>query len=275
MALKTSGRAFVGLTRCPGGTPNRETPDFTTMTGLMSARLRATRENLRGLPIDSRYSPTASVESSSIQYCMRSLPETSTRLPAETKVEMPRFRRAAEASTAMPRAPDWANRPSRPCGGSVGAREALSRTAGSLLMMPKELGPTTRIPDPRARRTSSAWSRAPVLALLCEPARDDEQREDSGLGALVDHVEHRVRRDGDEGEVHRPRHGAHRRVRRTASEGAHVRVDGVDRAGEAGVEKPVEELAADRLLATTGADERDGPRVEQGPNAQRLRAVLA
>ena len=38
----------------PGGTPKRDTPDFTTMTGLMRARLRATRENLRGLPIDSR-----------------------------------------------------------------------------------------------------------------------------------------------------------------------------------------------------------------------------
>ena len=169
MALKTSGRAFVGRTRCPGGTPNRETPDLTTMTGLMSARFRATRENLRGLPIDSRYRPTASVESSSIQYCMRSFPETSTRLPADAKVEMPRFRRAAEARTAMPSAPDWAKRPSRPCGGSVGAREALSRTAGSLLMIPKELGPTTRIPDPRARRTSSAWSRAPSVPSSANP----------------------------------------------------------------------------------------------------------
>ena len=38
----------------PRGTPKRDTPDFTTMTGLMRARLRAIRENLRGLPIDSR-----------------------------------------------------------------------------------------------------------------------------------------------------------------------------------------------------------------------------
>ena len=66
---------------------------------------------------------------------------------------MPRLRRAAEASTAMPSAPDCANRPSRPCGGSVGASEALSRTSGSLLISPKELGPTTRMPAPRARRT--------------------------------------------------------------------------------------------------------------------------
>ena len=54
IAENTSGRALVRRTRWPGGTPKRETPDFTTMTGLMRARLRAIRENLRGLPIDSR-----------------------------------------------------------------------------------------------------------------------------------------------------------------------------------------------------------------------------
>ena len=48
----------AGLGACAPGGPaarrRRETPDFTTMTGLISARLRAMRENLRGLPIDSR-----------------------------------------------------------------------------------------------------------------------------------------------------------------------------------------------------------------------------
>ncbi len=54
IAENTSGRALVARTRWPGGTPNRLTPDLTTMTGLIVARLRAIRENLRGLPIDSR-----------------------------------------------------------------------------------------------------------------------------------------------------------------------------------------------------------------------------
>ena len=49
-----AGRAFVGRTRCPGGAPKLDTPDRTTMTGFVTARLRAMRENLRGLPIDSR-----------------------------------------------------------------------------------------------------------------------------------------------------------------------------------------------------------------------------
>ena len=46
-------------------------------------------------------------------------------------------------------------------GGMSGDSDALSDRAGSVLMRPKELGPTIRIPDPRARRTSSAWSSSP------------------------------------------------------------------------------------------------------------------
>ncbi len=109
------------------------------------------------------------MESSSIQYCMKSLPDTSTRLPADPNVEMPRLRRAADARTAMPRAPDWANSPNLPRGGTTGASEALRLTAASVLMIPKEFGPTTRIPAPRARRTSSAWSRAPSRPSSAKP----------------------------------------------------------------------------------------------------------
>ncbi len=38
----------------PGGTPNVDRPDFTTMTGLERESRRAMRENLRGLPMLSR-----------------------------------------------------------------------------------------------------------------------------------------------------------------------------------------------------------------------------
>ena len=55
-------------------------------------RVRASRANLRGLPKLSRYSSTTSVAGSVSQYCSRSLPETSARLPAETKVDSPRPR---------------------------------------------------------------------------------------------------------------------------------------------------------------------------------------
>lgn len=43
-------------------------------------------------------------------------------------------------------APDWAKRPIRPGRGISGAREALSRTSGEVLMIPKALGPMIRMP---------------------------------------------------------------------------------------------------------------------------------
>ncbi|CPU67977.1 Uncharacterised protein [Mycobacteroides abscessus] len=46
--------ARVERTACPGGTTGPERPAVTTTTGLTDARRRAMRENLRGLPMDSR-----------------------------------------------------------------------------------------------------------------------------------------------------------------------------------------------------------------------------
>ena len=128
------------------------------------------RENLRGLPIDSRYSPTTEVFASSIQYCMRSLPDTSARLPEFAKTDRPNPRRAAEARMATPRAPLWLNRPSGPGAGTAAEREAFSRTVGSLLMTPNEDGPTTRIPHLRARRRSLSWSSSPSGPASAKPA---------------------------------------------------------------------------------------------------------
>ncbi|SKY05943.1 Uncharacterised protein [Mycobacteroides abscessus subsp. abscessus] len=81
-------------------------PDLTATIGLDRDTLRAMRENLRGLPKLSRYSSTTSVAASESQYCSRSLPETSARLPAETKVDNPIWRCAAVSRIAMPSAPD-------------------------------------------------------------------------------------------------------------------------------------------------------------------------
>src|SRR4051794_30187424 len=102
------------------------------------------RENLRGLPIDSKYNKMTSVESSSCQYCSRSLPETSARLPAETNVDRPRPRRDTDSRIAVPSAPDWQKKPTRPWGGIDGDREALSCNSGAVLMMPRQLGPMRR-----------------------------------------------------------------------------------------------------------------------------------
>ncbi len=82
------------------------------------------------------------------------MPDTSARLPAETKVDRPRPRSAALARIAVPKAPDWQKKPVRPRAGSRGARVALSRTPGSVLSTPRAFGPTTRMPCDRASAAS-------------------------------------------------------------------------------------------------------------------------
>ncbi len=121
-------------------------PLLTATMGLCRANRRAILANLRGLPKLSRYSRAISVAGSVSQYCSRSLPETSARLPAETKLDTPSPRRAASPSTATPSAPDWQKKPARPGSGATGASEAFSATAGSVLISPRQFGPTTRMP---------------------------------------------------------------------------------------------------------------------------------
>ncbi len=84
--------------------------------------------------------------SSSSQYWRTSLPETSARLPALTNVERPRPRLVTFSRMAEPSAPDWQKNPARPRAGMWLDSEALSWTAGSVLMMPRQLGPTSRRP---------------------------------------------------------------------------------------------------------------------------------
>ena len=53
-ALNAFGLLWVRRASWPGGTPKVESPGLTTITGLRAASWRAMRENLRGLPMDSR-----------------------------------------------------------------------------------------------------------------------------------------------------------------------------------------------------------------------------
>ena len=145
-------------------------PDFTAMTGFVRASTRANRANLRGLPNDSRYSSTTSVASSPCQNCSRSLPDTSARLPAETNVDRPSPRFAASARIAMPSMPDWQKKPIRPGGGTTGAKVAFIRTAGSVFTRPRQFGPSTRIPAPRASATNCRSASAPTGPASAKPA---------------------------------------------------------------------------------------------------------
>ena len=74
------------------------------------------------------------------------MPETSARLPALTKVDRPSPRLLTFSRIAEPRAPDWQKNPARPRAGLSDERDALRLTNGSVLMMPRQLGPITRRP---------------------------------------------------------------------------------------------------------------------------------
>src|SRR4051812_21322399 len=77
---------------------------------------------------------------------MRSLPDTSARLPAETKLDRPRPRPTMSARFETPRAPDWQKNATRPRLGISGDRVAFSEMPGAVLITPRQLGPITRIP---------------------------------------------------------------------------------------------------------------------------------
>lgn len=65
-----------------------------------------------------------------------------------TNADNPRPKRRAAARITRPRAPLWDARATRPGpgGGRIGDKEALSRTAGSVLSSPRQFGPISRIP---------------------------------------------------------------------------------------------------------------------------------
>src|SRR5439155_25769622 len=109
---------------------------FNATTGFRPASRRATRLNLRGLPSESRYSSTTSVDSSEYQNCIRSLPDTSARFPADTKLDSPRPRPTMSARIGTPSAPDWQKNATRPRLGIHGESAAFSDTTGAAWITP-------------------------------------------------------------------------------------------------------------------------------------------
>src|SRR5699024_3073494 len=120
--------------------------DRDTTTGFLRAKRRTIRENLRGLPKDSRYRPTALVLGSSSKYCMASLPDTSARLPALIIEETPIPRCCAAVNSMAPIGADCENKQIEPIRGMVGETDALILMPGSVLSIPAEAGPITRMP---------------------------------------------------------------------------------------------------------------------------------
>ena len=70
----------------------------------------------------------------------------------------------------MPSAPDWQKTPTRPGPGTTSARVALSWTSVEVLITPRALGPTTRIPWARASLTRRRSETTPALPTSENPA---------------------------------------------------------------------------------------------------------
>jgi len=71
---------------------------------------------------------------------------------------------------ASPRAPDWDMNPTRPGRGTVGPKLASRHTRGSVLTMPRQLGPIRRMPAARQTASSSRWRSAPSGPISAKPA---------------------------------------------------------------------------------------------------------
>ena len=205
-----SGIRVTG-TACPGGALPLCRAPLTTTTGLTAAVRRASRVNLRGLPMDSRYSRTTSVSGSSYQYCRKSLPETSARLPAEMKEDSPAPRRCSpdeqgDADRAgLGEQADAARRP-----GGSGASEALSRTAVGGV----DDAEGVRADDAHAVRAGLpdqfALALPPGGAALGVSGGEHDQSLDAVLAAVGDDVGHLLGGDGDDREVDRLRRSRRR-----------------------------------------------------------------
>ena len=191
------------------------------------------------------------------QYWSRSLPLTSARLPAETKVDRPRLRLRARSSRATPSEPDWAKKPTRPRPGTIGARLALSRTSGSVLTIPRQLGPTTRMPGGAGGGHQLPLGRAPLGPGLAEAAGDDHQPADPLAAAGLDHAGDLVGRHGEDGEVDVVGDRLDVGVGGHPADVPGAGVDRVDRAGEAVVEQVPQQRVADLAVVVAGADDGD------------------
>ena len=213
--------------------------------------------------------------SSSSQYCRRSLPDTSARLPALTKVDSPSPRPLTFSRIAEPSAPDWQKNPARPRGGITGASEAFSETSCGGVDHPEAVGTD----QPQAVRAGQpdqlALPLAALLAGLGEAAGDHDQPVHA-LGRALEHdVLHRVCGHRHDRHVDVTGDVAHRAVRRHPGHRVGGRVHHVDPARVVAEHQVAHQQRADGRAAPRGTDDGDAARVQEGRDRGRLGAVLA
>ena len=129
------------------------------------------------------------------------MPETSARLPAQTKVERPSPRRETFSRIATPRAPDWQKKPARPRGGITGDERGVEGVVGGGVDDAEAVGADQPHPVGAGQPDQPALPLAALLAGLGEAGGDHDQAVHA-LGGAVEHdVGHGLGGHGDDGEV--------------------------------------------------------------------------
>ena len=99
---------------------------------------------------------------------MMSPQPTSSMEPRLTMELKPTFSYAAQSRMAVRSAPDCEMKPTRPGLAIPAAKVAFIRSIG--FMMPRQLGPTTRMPNRRAASSTRRSSSAPASPISLKPA---------------------------------------------------------------------------------------------------------
>ena len=202
---------------------------------------------------------------------------TSLMSPRDTKWENPMFRAAAQSSTAVITAPDWATNARSPGFGWMCAKLAFKPTRGA--MIPRQLGPTIRKMCGRAA-SSIAWRSSPPASSPPSPNPAVITTAPLVPRAAQGRNQPRNRRGrgGDDREIRHHRQRVDIRVGQHPLDGRVPGIDRHDRSIEAGVEQIAGQYGAHRRGFLAGADQRDGSRLEdkvQVPDAHRCCFRLA
>ena len=260
----TSGVAAAAVCEAAARWPASDRPLITVSTGIRCPTRRAVRANLRGLPNDSTYITASLVCPSCSHQVSMSLLDTSYLSPTDANDDtpMPSLDRCAEERHPDPAGlHDQAGEPgagwsapnvaSRPSGGrrcrSSSARPGACRTGGTS----------------RAARDL----RRPGHAVTTTSDRD------APAAARRGHLGEGGRGHRDDGQVHVLRQVLDGGQARQALQRRSVRVDRVDRPGEAAGHDVVQDLPAHRAAAPARAHDGDRRRPQQMAQAGHVRAA--
>ena len=167
------------------------------------------------------------------------------------------------SSIASPSAPLCVASATRPRGGKIGANDAFSPTRGSVFIRPMQFGPIRRAPAARTfsniarsdARPSSLVSPNPAL-ITTSPRTPLARHSSTTCATCAAGTAMTATSTG-------ARHVGNRAIRHDAVDVRRLRMDRIQRAGEARLPEIPEERAADVAGVAAGADHGDAARLEQ------------